>query len=267
MFWRFGFANALLAMYPKSDLPDVLAAANICQTYGHVRVLTDVSISVFAGSVTVLMGRSGSGKSTLLRAVSLVESPQSGTVELGQQLLFPVPTDNSVMLAPWPDITVVFQQLFLWPHMTLRQNIRLPAKLRNKDTGRLEQLCRALGIDMLLERFPNQVSVGQRQRAAIARALLLQPRYLLLDEITSAQDIEQVANLLSLLIELVKQGMGLLVVTHHIGFAKQLLARSKVGQVVFIDHGNVVEAGNMQCMENPVSPGFKAFLAKIQTVA
>ena len=253
-------------MSPKDNSATVLAAENISQKYGSSQVLTDVSISVHPDSVTILMGRSGSGKSTLVRAVSLVEKPQSGTITLDQRVLFPQLSNNSPSALPWPDITVVFQQLFLWPHMTLEQNILLPARLRNKDTGRLKYLSQALGVDTILGRFPNEVSVGQRQRAAIARALLLQPKYLLLNEVTSAQDIEQVANLLSLLIDVVNEGVGLLVVTHHIGFAKQLLARSKVGQVVFIDQGRVIETGDRQCMDNPSSTGLRSFLATIQTV-
>ena len=254
-------------MSQNDNTGGVLAAENISQKYGSTQVLTNVSISVHPDSVTILMGRSGSGKSTLVRAVSLVENPQSGTITLDKQVLFPPAPDNLSSVLPWPEITVVFQQLFLWPHMTLEQNVLLPARLRNKDTSRLQSLSQSLGIDAILGRFPNEVSVGQRQRAAIARALLLQPKYLLLDEVTSAQDIEQVANLLSLLINVVNEGVGLLVVTHHIGFAKQLLARSKVGQVVFIDQGRVIETGGRQCMENPSSAGLKDFLATIQTVA
>jgi ABC-type polar amino acid transport system ATPase subunit len=244
----------------------MLECKAVDQSYGSQRILKGVSLTLAPGSVTVLMGRSGSGKSTLVRAMSMLERPTSGEV-----LLDGVEMSNReqgpIRSRPWPEVTVVFQQGFLWPHKTVHENISLPAKLRGLDLNGLHDLARELSIEHCLKRYPNEVSVGQRQRAALARSLLLQPRYLLLDELTSAQDIEQVSRILSLLLRYVKGGTGILAVTHHIGFARTLLANSTDPRFAFLDDGEVVEDGGSESFEQPKSARLAEFLSAIRLVS
>ena len=203
-------------------------------------------------------GKSGCGKSTLLRTLSLVDPPKEGSISIGEQQIFPFSNNSSY--SPWPDITVVFQQFFLWPHLTIRRNLLLPAQLRQKSTTRASDMCRALALEELLDRFPNQLSVGQRQRAALAKALLLQPKFLLLDEITSAQDIQHVALMLKVLRDAINEGIGVLVVSHHFGFTRQLLLKSPSSQIVFMESGTVVESGGVECLNHPASNELRTYI-------
>lgn len=238
----------------------MLVGERLVQEYDGVRIIRDVTISVATGAVTVLIGKSGSGKSTLLRTLSLVDPPRAGTVSLDSRSIFPSSDISDGAHSIWPRITLVFQQFFLWPHITVRQNIALPARLRGNAVDQTESLCRSLGIDALLDRYPNQISVGQRQRAAIARALLLNPRFLLLDEITSAQDVQHIALILEVLQHAVDSGMGLLVVSHHFGFVRRLLSTSPASRVVFLDAGSVVESGGIEHLESPASDELREYV-------
>lgn len=232
----------------------------ILQEYEGTRIIREATISVYAGAVTILIGKSGSGKSTLLRTLSLVDPPSAGTIYIDQQQIFPTTKYPQEKYSLWPDVTVVFQQFFLWPHITVQRNITLPARLRDKSINQADKICYQLGIGDLLNRYPNQISVGQRQRVALARALLLQPRFLLLDEITSAQDVQHISLILNVLCNAVSNGIGLLVVTHHLGFARRLLSTSHNSQVVFLDAGVVIEHGGAECLEAPLSDGLRAYL-------
>ena len=211
-----------------------------------------------------MMGRSGSGKSTLVRTMTMLEIPTSGEVFLNGERLSASPLDS---LGPWPRITVVFQQVFLWPHLTLYENTTLPARLRALDIERLRSISADLDMSECLQRYPNEVSIGQRQRAALVRALLLKPSYLFVDELTSAQDIEQVARILAILLREVNDGTALLVVTHHIEFARRLLANSSHPRFAFMEAGEVVEAGGAECLEHPKTDKLAAFLATIRSVS
>jgi arginine transport system ATP-binding protein len=238
----------------------VLVGDRLFQEYDGVQIIRDVTISVGSGAVTVLIGKSGSGKSTLLRTLSILDPPRAGTVSLGSRRIFPRSDVSSGAHWEWPGITLVFQQFFLWPHITVRQNVLLPARLRGKPVDQAESLCRSLAIDDLLERYPNQISVGQRQRAALARALLLNPQFLLLDEITSAQDVQHISLILEVLQGAVRNGMGLLVVSHHFGFVRRLLSTSPASQVVFLNAGSVVEAGGVEHLDSPTSGGLREYV-------
>jgi len=162
----------------------MLRAKNITKFYGKHLVLDDVSLELAPGTITTIVGPSGSGKSTLLKALSLLESPDSGSVSLNGTIYEFAPGQKNRITPPWPEITVVFQQLFLWPHMTLRQNIALPLKKfgKKKALDTVNLLIDQLDMKNFADRYPNEVSIGQRQLAAIARAFALQPRFLLLDE-------------------------------------------------------------------------------------
>lgn len=238
----------------------MLAASRLTKHHGHVAALDDVSLEIRPGELTAVVGPSGSGKTSLLRTLALLEAPDSGLVSIdGVDYAFPSPGLRGAP-APWPRVTVVFQQLFLWPHLTLRENILLPLRrrVRRADAlSRLDSLVELLDMRHFVDRRPTQVSGGQRQRAALARALALNPTYLLLDEITSALDIEQSHALLSHLIQLRNNGIGILLITHMLDFV-----RAAADHIVFLDHGSVVEVGApSRVLDTPVSPRLKRFLS------
>jgi ABC-type polar amino acid transport system ATPase subunit len=242
----------------------MLHGLNISKSFGDVKVLDSIDVRVNRGEITVLIGPSGGGKSTLLRALSLLDLPDSGKVSIDDFTYnFPLHPDEPFR-RPWPDITVVFQQLFLWPHMTLRQNILLPLEERNASKGhaRLGELIDLFDMGDFVDRYPNQTSLGQRQRAAFARAVVLEPRYLLLDEITSALDVEHVSAILRMLELLKEEGMGILTITHLIGFA-----RRAADQVSFLDKGRVLEAGGVEVLDSPSNDRLERFLSVIQSAA
>lgn len=248
----------------------MLIASNLSKQIGEITVLSGIDISVAPGSITVVIGPSGSGKTTLLRALSLLDLPSSGNIRIDDDELdfsysFPQEVEEEIT-PPWPTLTVVFQQLFLWPHLTLRQNLTLPLqekKFRNSSRGngsrdRIKEIVDKLDMGAFIDRYPNEVSIGQRQRAAIARALVLQPRYILLDEITSALDVEQIATVFSYLQLLRDQGIGILLVTHLLGFAERA-----ADLVVFMDKGKVIESGSPEILKKPQSQRLQQFLATI----
>jgi len=238
----------------------MLRAENVTKFYGKHLVLDGVSVELTAGTITTLIGPSGSGKSTLLRALSLLEIPDSGSVSLNGMTYEFGPGHKKRIKPPWPQVTVVFQQLFLWPHMTLRQNIALPLKKfgEEKASTTVNLLIEQLEMKDFADRYPNEVSIGQRQLAAIARAFALQPKFLLLDEITSALDIEYVAAILKELNKLREQGIGILLVTHIIGFA-----RRSASQVLFMDKGKIVEIGGPEILTEPKTERMKEFISLV----
>ena len=238
----------------------MLRAKNITKSYGKHLVLDDVSLELAPGTITTIVGPSGSGKSTLLKALSLLESPDSGSVSLNGTIYKFAPGQKNRITPPWPEITVVFQQLFLWPHMTLRQNIALPLKKfgKKKALDTVNLLIDQLDMKNFADRYPNEVSIGQRQLAAIARAFALQPRFLLLDEITSALDIEYVTAILKELNRLRDQGIGVLLVTHIIGFA-----RRSASQVLFMDKGKIVETGGPEILTEPKTERMRKFISLV----
>lgn len=240
----------------------MLVGREIKKSYGGNEVLRGVGITVEPGKITALIGPSGGGKTTLLRALALLDAPDSGTVVLDDTTYdFPLEQGRRIT-PPWPRVTVVFQQLFLWPHLTLRENIALPVKKRNPSAGNghLEELIEAFDMSHFIDRHPNEASIGQRQRAALARALVLDPAYVLLDEITSSLDVEQVSAILSHLQALRDRGIGILVITHLIGFAKRAADR-----VVFLDEGEVIEDGGPELLDSPTRARVKRFLSVIQS--
>jgi ABC-type polar amino acid transport system ATPase subunit len=242
----------------------MLSGANIKKSFGKQVILDGVNISIAPGQITALIGPSGSGKSTFLRALSLLEPPDSGTVSVdGVEYSFPHKNGNG-LTPPWPKLTIVFQQLFLWPHLTILQNITLPLATLNqiKSRQRVEELINLFDMSEYINRYPNEVSLGQRQRAAIARALALEPKYLLLDEITSALDVEHVSRLLNHLKILREHGTGILLITHLIGFAKRA-----ADQIIFMEKGAIKEAGGPEMLLSPKSKRLANFLSLVDTAS
>jgi ABC-type methionine transport system ATPase subunit len=241
----------------------MLRCSNISKHYAGSSVLQDVSVSVEPGKMAAIVGPSGAGKSTILRILACLETPDSGTLEVdGEQFSYPAAVGACVP-QPWPRITAVFQQLFLWPHVTLRKNISLPLRLRLVPDieRRIEALVERFDMGEFIDRYPNEASGGQRQRVAIARALALKPDYLLLDEITSALDVEQAAAIIKHLELLKTEGIGILMITHYLGF----LQRS-ADQIIFMEDGKVTEAGGGEILLKPKSQGMQRFLASFNEI-
>ena len=217
----------------------MLQLDNASVRIGSRFLLKEVSLTVQAGDVLAIVGPSGGGKSTLLRTLCALEPPSSGRLLLdGIPAEQPGTSSFDAASRFWPAVTLVFQQLFLWPHLSIWQNLTTAGKRQPGED--LPRIAEALGIEALLERFPNEVSVGQRQRVALARAIMLRPRFLLLDEVTSAQDARHVEGMAAVLGDLIAQGTAVVVVSHQFGFAQELLSFSKQSkQVILIDAGAI----------------------------
>ncbi|MFF5078486.1 amino acid ABC transporter ATP-binding protein [Actinoplanes sp. NPDC000266] len=232
------------------------------KSFGSLEVLRDVSLSVPAGSVTVILGPSGSGKSTLLRCVNHLEKVNRGTVRVDGELigyrqdgdkLHELP--ERLVLKQRANIGFVFQTFNLFPHMTALENV---SEARRNPERALELLDR-VGLADKAKAYPRQLSGGQQQRVAIARALALDPKLVLFDEPTSALDPELVGEVLDVMRDLAKAGTTMVVVTHEIGFAREV-----ADTIVFLDGGRVVEQGPpSEVLDNPQHERTQAFLSKV----
>lgn len=228
---------------------------------GEIKALDGVSLEIDQGEVVVIIGPSGSGKSTLLRSLNLLEEPTSGQILV----------DGVDITDPKVDINVhrqkmgmVFQHFNLFPNMTVLRNMTIaPMKLLHKSKGEIEakamELLRMVGLEDRADAYPSQLSGGQKQRIAIVRALCMEPEILLFDEPTSALDPEMVGEVLDVMKNLAKEGMTMAVVTHEMGFAREVASR-----VVFMDAGTIVEQNTPQeIFEHPQSERLQNFLAKV----
>jgi ABC-type polar amino acid transport system ATPase subunit len=235
---------------------------NLNKSWGATNVLQNVSVAIERGQITALIGPSGSGKTTLIRALSLLDPPNTGKISIDHNTYdFPLSEEEEI-IPPWPDVSVVFQQLFLWPHLRLRENITLPlenGRIEDPDR-RVEDIIDTFDMRGFIDRYPNETSLGQRQRVALARALVLQPSYILLDEITSALDVENVSVILSQLETLRDEGIGILIVTHLVGFARRAADR-----IVFIDNGQVLETGDRGMLDSPKNERLKRFVSVLES--
>ena len=222
------------------DRKVMIHVENLKKNFGKLEVLKDMSIDISEGEVVVLLGPSGSGKSTFLRCLNQLEQATDGTIVIDESVVTDKHTDiNKVR----ENIGMVFQHFNLFPHKTVLENIMLaPVELKKmtkeeaKDKGM--QLLRRVGMDTKASAYPSQLSGGQKQRVAIARALAMNPDVMLFDEPTSALDPEMVGEVLSVMQELAADGMTMVVVTHEIGFAREVADR-----IVFMDGGYIVEQG------------------------
>jgi len=228
---------------------------HVSRNYGKVSALRDITCAIPTDRFVSVVGPSGSGKSTLLRLLSFVELPTSGTIRLDLEGLS---YTSGGKARPWPAVTAVFQRQFLWPHLTLRQNICLPLAAGGMSdiTSRLQHVVELFDMEDFIDRYSNEVSGGQATRVALARAFVLEPRLILIDEPHGGLDPEQQAILNSYLLKLRKAGVGLVVVTHSLDFAKKYADR-----VVVIEDGEVVEEGSSTLFTQPRSRFLKNIVA------
>ena len=232
---------------------------NLHKSFGHVEVLKGVDVSI-EEKVVVIIGPSGSGKSTLLRCMNYLEEPTSGDITVDNMKLDKHADINKIR----ENIGMVFQRFNLFPHMTVLENIVLaPTKVlkisRDEAISTAMDLLQRVGLKEKANSYPSQLSGGQQQRVAIARALAMKPKVMLFDEPTSALDPEMVTEVLDVMKSLANQGMTMVVVTHEMGFAREVGDR-----VLFVDEGRIIEEGTpKEIFENPKQERTKLFLSKI----
>ncbi len=234
---------------------------NLCKSFGDHVVLKGVNEHIEKGEKVVIIGPSGSGKSTFLRCLNLLEEPTSGDIIFEGQNITSKQTDINLVRRR---MGMVFQQFNLFPHLTVRENIKLaPVKLKimtdEEADKRAMQLLERVGLPDKADSYPIQLSGGQQQRIAIARALAMNPDVMLFDEPTSALDPEMVGEVLEIMKELADEGMTMVVVTHEMGFAREVGTR-----VLFMDGGNIVEQNEPhEFFSNPQNPRLRDFLSKV----
>lgn len=234
---------------------------NLKKSFGEVEVLKGISTEIKKGDVVVVIGPSGSGKSTFLRTLNLLEEPTDGTICFeGTDITDPKVNIN----VHRQKMGMVFQQFNLFPHMTILKNMTIaPMKLLKKSKEEAEakamELLKKVGLDDRANSYPSQLSGGQKQRIAIVRALCMEPDVMLFDEPTSALDPEMVGEVLQVMKNLADDGMTMVIVTHEMGFAREVANR-----VLFINDGNICEENTpKEIFENPQNQRLKEFLSKV----
>jgi ABC-type polar amino acid transport system ATPase subunit len=239
----------------------VIQVFDLYKDFGKLRVLNGIELKIEPGEVVVIIGPSGSGKSTFLRCLNFLEEPTAGEV-IFEGVSFKNSKNDVNRLRE--KMGMVFQQFNLFPHMTVLENITLaPRKVKNLSKKETEDiaftLLKRVGLEDKAYTYPNQLSGGQKQRIAIARALAMSPDVMLFDEPTSALDPEMVGEVLDVMKKLVSDGMTMVVVTHEMGFAKEVGDR-----ILFMDEGKIVEEGSpKEVFSNPKHPRTKDFLGKV----
>jgi len=239
----------------------VIDVKNLSKSFGDHLVLNDISEHIYPGEKVVVIGPSGSGKSTFLRCMNLLEIPSKGTITFdGIQITDPKVNIDQVRR----QMGMVFQHFNLFPNMTIRKNITLaPVRTglmtQEQANDTATQLLRRVGLSEKADAYPGQLSGGQKQRIAIIRALAMNPKVMLFDEPTSALDPEMVGEVLEVMKELAADGMTMVVVTHEMGFAREVGSR-----VLFMDEGQIVEQGTPDAIfTSPQHPRLQDFLSKV----
>ncbi len=239
----------------------MITVKNLQKNFGELHVLKGVDEHISKGEVAVIIGPSGSGKSTFLRCLNLLEQPTGGEIYVNGELINSPKADVNKIRQ---QMGMVFQQFNLFPHLTIMENITLaPVKLKKMSKAEAEkkgaELLERVGLPDKANAYPDQLSGGQKQRVAIARALAMQPEIMLFDEPTSALDPEMVGEVLDVMKDLAKSGMTMVVVTHEMGFAREVGTR-----VLFMDQGIVMEQGvPEEIFSNPKNERTQSFLSKV----
>jgi polar amino acid transport system ATP-binding protein len=240
---------------------DIIIIENVSKSFGKVRALIDVSLTIRRGEVCFVFGPSGGGKSTLLRCINQLESIDTGRVIVdGVDLTSPEVNIDEIRA----EVGMVFQLFNLFPHLTVLENITLAQKLvREREEEQAQQVAREIldrvGIPEKIDSYPNQLSGGQKQRVAIARALAMNPKIMLFDEPTSALDAEMIKEVLDVMLDLAQEGMTMVVVSHEMGFAKAAADR-----MVFLSEGRIIEEGpSKELFANPREDRTQEFIDQI----
>lgn len=239
----------------------MIAVEHLTKRFGKNLVLDDISETIEQGEKVVIIGPSGSGKSTFLRCMNLLETPTSGTISFEGIVINDRKTDINAIRR---QMGMVFQHFNLFPNMTIRKNITLaPVKTKlmsqEEADAEAEKLLDRVGLKDRADSYPIQLSGGQKQRIAIVRALAMEPEVMLFDEPTSALDPEMVGEVLDLIRELAREGMTMVIVTHEMGFAREVSTR-----VLFMDDGCVMEQNEPHALfASPQNPRLKSFLSKV----
>ncbi|MBE5714633.1 MAG: amino acid ABC transporter ATP-binding protein [Ruminococcaceae bacterium] len=248
-------------MQDKSTNQVLIEVKDLCKSFGEHNVLKGINTTISRGDVIAIIGPSGCGKSTFLRSLNLLETPTSGVIKFeGTDI-----TDKSVDINKMREkIGMVFQQFNLFPNMTIKQNIMLaPVKLgkmtKDEASAKADELLARIGLSEKADLYSPQLSGGQKQRIAIIRALAMNPDVMLFDEPTSALDPEMVGEVLALMKDLAESGMTMVIVTHEMGFAREVANR-----VMFINDGIIQEENNpKELFGNPQNQRLKDFLSKV----
>ena len=239
----------------------IITISSVYKLFGQIVALNNVSLEVYPGEKVVIIGPSGSGKSTLLRSINRLESVDRGSIIVdGKNVLDKTNDINTIR----QELGMVFQSFNLFPHMTVLENLILaPVKLRGvskeEAAAQAMRLLKKVNIEDKAAVYPSMLSGGQQQRVAIARALAMNPKIMLFDEPTSALDPETTGEVLDVMVTLAREGMTMVVVTHEMGFAREVADR-----IIFMDHGEILEQGNPEhFFTNPEHPRLQRFLQQI----
>ena len=244
-----------------NDDGSLVRLEGIHKWFWNVHVLKGISASIQPGNVVTIIGPSGSGKSTLLRTINCLEEPTQGKVFFDGREITDIRTNLNRVRT---EIGIVFQAFNLFPHKTAKENVKLALeKVLGKSDKEAEETAmqelKHVGLDHKADSYPSQLSGGQQQRIAIARALAMKPKLMLFDEVTSALDPELVKEVLDTMQRLADEGMTMVVVTHEMGFAREVGTR-----LIFMDDGKIVEDGNPQeLMRDPKDERFRSFLSHV----
>lgn len=242
----------------------IVAMQALNKHFGSLHVLRDIDLEIMPGEVVVVIGASGSGKSTLIRCINGLEEFQQGSLMVDGKSLLPHGKSGKALQKIRTEVGMVFQQFNLFPHLSVIDNISLaPMKVRGwnradaVDTSK--RLLERVGISDQADKYPAQLSGGQQQRVALARALAMEPRLMLFDEPTSALDPEMIGEVLDAMRELAKEGMTMVIVTHEMGFAREVADR-----IIFIHQGEITEQGPPeQLFDKPQHERTQSFLARV----